>query len=123
MCISVDLPDPDGPITAVNSPRSTVTETPSRARTSASPLPYTLLTLSRRSTSSTARSAPAATAAAATGADAAATAAEQCAAAVVPRGGGHGARHRGDDHLVAGVEAGQGLGPQRLPGAHGPRPR
>jgi hypothetical protein len=38
-CMRVDLPDPDGPITAVNRPRSNVTFTPSRARTTASPVP------------------------------------------------------------------------------------
>ena len=38
-CISVDLPDPDGPITAVNSPAAMSSDTPSRARTSASPDP------------------------------------------------------------------------------------
>ena len=36
-CMSVDLPDPDGPMIAVNQPRSNSTETPSRARTSTSP--------------------------------------------------------------------------------------
>ena len=38
-CIRVDLPDPDGPMIAVNSPLIRSTVTPSRARTSASPLP------------------------------------------------------------------------------------
>ncbi len=38
-CISVDLPEPDGPITAVNSPAAMSMVTPSRARTSASPVP------------------------------------------------------------------------------------
>ncbi len=38
-CISVDLPDPDGPITAVNWPRSNSTLTPASAWTAASPLP------------------------------------------------------------------------------------
>ena len=38
-CMSVDLPEPDGPITAVNSPAMMSSVTPSRARTSASPLP------------------------------------------------------------------------------------
>ena len=41
-CMSVDFPDPDGPITAVNQPRSKVTSTPSSARTSAWPAPYVL---------------------------------------------------------------------------------
>ncbi len=38
-CIIVDLPEPDGPITAVNWPRGKEIETPARACTSASPEP------------------------------------------------------------------------------------
>ncbi len=38
-CISVDLPEPDGPITAVNSPVYSSTVTSSRAVTVASPVP------------------------------------------------------------------------------------
>ena len=38
-CIRVDLPEPLGPMMAVNRPLAKVTETPSRARTSASPAP------------------------------------------------------------------------------------
>ena len=38
-CMSVDLPDPDGPITAVNSPAAKSIETPSSAATVASPSP------------------------------------------------------------------------------------
>ena len=38
-CIRVDFPDPDGPMMAVNSPVPKEASTPSRARTSASPLP------------------------------------------------------------------------------------
>ena len=38
-CISVDLPEPDGPMIAVKAPAAKATSTPSRARTSASPLP------------------------------------------------------------------------------------
>ena len=41
-CISVDLPDPDGPITAVNRPRSKVTLTPDNALTAAIALPVGL---------------------------------------------------------------------------------
>ena len=37
MCISVDLPDPDGPITAVSLPLITSTETPCSACTAVSP--------------------------------------------------------------------------------------
>ena len=39
MCISVDLPEPDGPITASRSPRLTVTDTPLRASTAVDPSP------------------------------------------------------------------------------------
>ena len=38
-CISVDLPDPDGPMTAVKTPASMSRVTPSSARTSAAPVP------------------------------------------------------------------------------------
>ena len=38
-CISVDLPDPDGPMTAVKRPRSKVTVMPARACTVACPVP------------------------------------------------------------------------------------
>jgi hypothetical protein len=40
------LPDPDGPITAVNVPRRTPTVTPSSAVTAPSPVPYTFRTAS-----------------------------------------------------------------------------
>ena len=39
MCSSVDLPEPEVPTTATNSPCSTLRSTPSRARTSVSPEP------------------------------------------------------------------------------------
>ena len=39
MCIRVDLPEPDGPITAVSSPLATSTETPRSASTAVSPSP------------------------------------------------------------------------------------
>jgi len=39
MCISVDLPEPDGPITAVSCPFGTSRETPRRASTAVSPSP------------------------------------------------------------------------------------
>ena len=38
-CISVDLPDPEGPMMAVKRARSKSTVIPSRARTSVSPEP------------------------------------------------------------------------------------
>ncbi len=38
-CISVDLPDPDGPMIATNSPRATDTSTASSATTRISPEP------------------------------------------------------------------------------------
>jgi hypothetical protein len=40
-CRSVDFPDPEGPMIALNRPRSNSTETASSARTAASPRPYT----------------------------------------------------------------------------------
>ena len=39
MCSSVDLPEPDGPMIAVNSPSARPTLTLSSAATAASPLP------------------------------------------------------------------------------------
>ena len=47
-CISVDLPEPDGPMMAVKREVANSTVTPSRARTSASPLPYTLVASTAR---------------------------------------------------------------------------
>jgi hypothetical protein len=41
-CMSVDFPEPDGPMIAVNSPAAKATVTPLRARTAVSPDPYTL---------------------------------------------------------------------------------
>jgi hypothetical protein len=38
-CMSVDFPEPDGPITAVNRPCSKVTVIPARACTAACPAP------------------------------------------------------------------------------------
>ena len=38
--MSVDLPEPEGPITAVSSPLATSTDTPRRACTVVSPVPY-----------------------------------------------------------------------------------
>ena len=45
MCISVDLPEPDGPVTARNSPCPTSSDTPRSARTSTSPTVYVLTRL------------------------------------------------------------------------------
>src|SRR5688572_7587889 len=42
MCISVDLPDPEGPVTATNSPGSTSKSAPRSARTVTSPTTYVL---------------------------------------------------------------------------------
>jgi hypothetical protein len=39
MCIRVDFPDPDGPMTAVSRPRGTSTDTPRSASTAVSPSP------------------------------------------------------------------------------------
>src|SRR5262245_124623 len=47
MFISVDLPEPDWPITATNSPASTVSEIPLSTGTFISPIRYVLLTFSR----------------------------------------------------------------------------
>src|SRR5882757_11116507 len=46
MCISVDLPDPDGPMIATYSPCSIESETPRNASTSIAPVLYTLRTAS-----------------------------------------------------------------------------
>jgi hypothetical protein len=43
-CSSVDLPEPDGPMTAVNVPGPKPSETPSSAVTPPSPSPYRLMT-------------------------------------------------------------------------------
>src|ERR1035437_5351146 len=45
MCMNVDLPDPDGPVTERNSPRSTSRSTPRNAFTSISPTMYVLTRL------------------------------------------------------------------------------
>ena len=42
--MSVDLPEPDGPMIAVNRPRSNSALTPRSATTCASPVPYTFHT-------------------------------------------------------------------------------
>src|SRR5471032_258253 len=42
MCMNVDLPDPDGPVTARNSPLGTSRFTPRNALTSTSPTTYVL---------------------------------------------------------------------------------
>src|SRR5436190_1246340 len=101
--MSVDLPDPLGPMTATSSPASMVRSTPRRAGTSTSPRRYTLVTPARRM-----RGAPAASEAA--------TAHPSAGAA---RGHGvrrgrrarRGARARGvHDHLLALLQARQELG-------------
>src|SRR6185312_9620427 len=45
MCIRVDLPEPEGPVTARNSPSWTSSDTPRNARTSTSPTVYVLTRL------------------------------------------------------------------------------
>ena len=47
-CISVDLPEPDGPMIAVSWPAGMSTVTSSSARTAVSPVPYTLVAASAR---------------------------------------------------------------------------
>ena len=49
-CMSVDLPEPDGPMIAVNRPAANSTVTSSMARTAVSPEPYTLVACSARAT-------------------------------------------------------------------------
>ena len=44
MFISVDLPEPDGPMMATTSPASTRSDTPRRADTSTVPILYSLAT-------------------------------------------------------------------------------
>ncbi len=51
-CMSVDLPDPDGPMIAVIRPRSNSTLTSSRAVTAASPVPYVFVSPIARATAS-----------------------------------------------------------------------
>src|ERR1051326_9273037 len=46
--MSVDLPEPEGPMTAVKRPAGSATVTPSRARTAASPRPYCLTAATAR---------------------------------------------------------------------------
>jgi len=38
MCINVDFPEPDGPVSEMNSPGMTSRETPRNARTATSPM-------------------------------------------------------------------------------------
>src|SRR5467141_2904914 len=121
MFISVDLPEPDGPITATNSPSSPAKPTASRARTVAAPVPYTLETESRRSTSAGIGSAATDDSAPAAATSATTPAAEQ--AATAGGGGGNGAGHAGDDNLVTLAQARQDLGAQRVGGTDRDRPR
>ncbi len=44
MCINVDLPEPEGPMTAVRLPFATSSETPRSASTAVSPSPYLRVT-------------------------------------------------------------------------------
>jgi hypothetical protein len=48
--MSVDLPEPDGPMIAEKRPGGNATVTSSRARTAVSPVPYTLLACTVRAT-------------------------------------------------------------------------
>ena len=43
MCMNVDLPEPDGPVTATNWPGSMSSVTPRSARTMCSPILYSLV--------------------------------------------------------------------------------
>src|SRR5687768_15317327 len=79
MCMSVDLPEPDGPVTATNSPFSTSMFAPRRARTVTSPTMYVLtrsltaMTAMARALSSSPAAAPTTAAAAGTAPSARAT--------------------------------------------------
>ena len=53
-CISVDLPEPDGPITEVKVPAGISMDTPASAVTAARPLPYVLVSFSARAASAVA---------------------------------------------------------------------
>ena len=53
-CISVDLPEPDGPITEVKDPAGILTDTPASAVTATSPVPYVLARFSVRAASAVA---------------------------------------------------------------------
>src|SRR3954447_20019331 len=55
VCMSVDLPEPDGPMIAVKRPVAKSTLMSSRARTWASPLPYTLEALTARAATALSR--------------------------------------------------------------------
>ncbi|CAM5481618.1 hypothetical protein SGRI78S_04638 [Streptomyces griseus subsp. griseus] len=50
VCMSVDLPEPEGPMMAVNSPAANSTSTERSAATCASPLPYSFVTPTARAT-------------------------------------------------------------------------
>ena len=54
MCMSVDLPEPEGPMMATYSPSSIVRLTPRRAATEREPVRYTLVTRSRSMTGASA---------------------------------------------------------------------
>src|SRR3954447_1054853 len=49
--MSVDLPEPDGPMTALNPPRGNSTLTPLRAATAVPPVPYVLTSSCARAAS------------------------------------------------------------------------
>ena len=55
VCMSVDLPEPDGPMIAVKRPVAKSTVMSSSARTSASPLPYTLVASTARAATALSR--------------------------------------------------------------------
>src|ERR1019366_9514415 len=120
ICMSVDFPDPEGPITARKSPSFTVSDTASTARTSASPVPYTLLTSTRRMISAVI-SACAARAATAESATTETTAAE--AAARKTAAGPSGRRRDGagdgrDNARVTDLHPGEDLGQRGVGRAH-----
>src|SRR5512135_1335183 len=102
MFINVDFPEPDGPITASSSPVCTLIEKSRSAATSASPEPYSLVTDSRRMSSSACLSATARSAET-SAAPAGAPAGAECGPGSAARDR---ARDHGDDHDLAQLEPG-----------------
>src|ERR1700726_926766 len=118
MCMSVDFPEPEGPIPARKSPSFTVSDTASTARTSASPSPDTLQTSTRRMISAATSAAGAAGAATAAEAAAAEASAAGEAAASATGARWNRAADRRDDHLVTDLHAAEDLGASGIGGAH-----
>src|SRR5438132_976381 len=91
MCMKVDLPDPDGPVTERNSPVCTSRFTPRSALTSTSPTTYVLTRFLTEMTFGIRLSASSAASASATGRSAAAIAQQRVAVIAAAEHGTHGA--------------------------------